>query len=133
MLFVYWLERHPAYYRRIDQIHAGMLRRGDQLCTSIFTLGEVLAGPVRDSDSKAANDFRAFFRAPEIRLLPFDVETAEQYAQIRGRYRVAPPDAIHLAAAAAAGATLFLTNDRRLHRRQIAGIGIIAGLDINVY
>ncbi|HVB40221.1 MAG TPA: PIN domain-containing protein [Terriglobales bacterium] len=133
MLFVYWLEDHPRYAHRVGQIHAGMQARGDRLCTSIFTVAEVLTGPNRDNDTGTAAAFAHFFQAPEIELLPFTLATADQYARIRGHARVQPADAIHLAAAAEVGATLFLTHDRRLIGRRFEGIDIIAGLDINVY
>ena len=45
MLFVYWLEDHPAYADRVQQIIEAITRRRDTLCTSVFTLGEVLTGP----------------------------------------------------------------------------------------
>jgi predicted nucleic acid-binding protein len=44
MLFVYWLEEHPDHGARMSQIHERMEARRDTLCTSGFTLGEVLTG-----------------------------------------------------------------------------------------
>lgn len=45
MLFIYWIENHPTYAQRIDQILGRMTQRADVLCTSSFTLAEVLTGP----------------------------------------------------------------------------------------
>lgn len=39
------------------------------------------------------------------------------------------PDAIQLACAAGAGVDLFITNDARLHARQITGIQFIVSLE----
>jgi len=47
MLFIYWLEDHPQYARRVDAIHSRMEQRHDQLITGAFTFGEVLAGAYR--------------------------------------------------------------------------------------
>ena len=44
MLFVDWLEEHPDHGARMSQIHKHMEARRDTLCTSGFTLGEVLTG-----------------------------------------------------------------------------------------
>ena len=49
MLFAYLLEAHPQFKVRVSQIAHRMEERGDTLCTSVFTVGEVLAGPSRNS------------------------------------------------------------------------------------
>jgi len=61
--------------------------------------------------------------------VPFTLETADRYAQIRGAAGIAPADAIHLASAAQAGTDLFLTNDKRLVGKIVPGIQFIASLD----
>lgn len=133
MLFVYWLEDHPRFASRVEQIHRGMVTRGDQLLTSTLTVGEVQEGTYRHKDVNAAKAYGDFFRFSAIEIIPFSFDTAERYAQIRGQHHVAAADAIHLATAAAAGVTFFITNDRRLAGKQIEGIGFVTGLDINVY
>lgn len=133
MLFVYWLEDHPEHADRMDRIHARMEARGDILCTSAFTVGEVLTGPYRSGAMEMASRIREAFRSPQIELIPFTPDTADHYATIRGKHRVSPADAIHLASAAQAGVELFLTNDRRLQPLAIPGIHFIAGLDVNLF
>jgi predicted nucleic acid-binding protein len=133
MLFVYWLEDHPVHAARMDRIRTAMEMRGDTLCTSAFTVGEVLTGPYRSGAVETATRIREAFRSPQIELIPFTPDTADHYAVIRGRHRVSPADAIHLASAAQAGVNLFLTNDRRLQPLAIAGIDFIAGLDVNLF
>jgi len=133
MLFVYWLEDHPQHAARMDQIREWMEVRGDTLCTSAFTVGEVLTGPYRSGAIETASRIREAFRSPQIELIPFTPDTADHYAAIRGSHRVSPADAIHLASAAQAGVDLFLTNDRRLQPLAIPGIHFIAGLDVNLF
>lgn len=133
MLFVYWLEDHPMHADRMDRIRAWMDARGDTLCTSAFTVGEVLTGPYRSGAIETASRIREAFRSPQIELIPFTPDTADHYAAIRGKHRVSPADAIHLASAAQAGVDLFLTNDRRLQPLAIPGIHFIAGLDVNLF
>jgi uncharacterized protein len=133
MLFIYFLEGHPEFGPRVRQIHREMVRRGDRLCTSTFTLGEVLAGPEKKKAADVVKAIKDYFRSDEIELIPFRTETAELYGRIRADNPVLPADAIHLASAAEARSDLFLTNDQRLQRLNVSGIKFIAGLDGTIF
>ena len=133
MLFVYWVEDHPEHAARVEQILAAMDKRGDSLCTSVFTLGEVLTVPYKRRATEAMARIRETLCPPRVELLPFTERTAELYAKIRAENRVAPADAIHLACAAEAGVNLFLTNDRRLTGLVVPGIDFIAGMDVDLF
>jgi len=133
MLFVYWLEDHPAYADRVQQIIEAITRRRDTLCTSVFTLGEVLTGPYKQSAHDAVAQIRKTIAPPVVELIPVTAETADLYARIRARNRVTPADAIHLAAAAHTGVNLFLTNDKALQSLVVPGIDFIAGLNVNLF
>lgn len=132
MLFIYWIEKHPAHVDGMRRLLSRMEVRGDQLCSSTFGLGEVLVGARQRSDQRLAEMVRAAMRPPHVELLPFDAAAAERYAEIRAQHRTTPADSIHLACAAAAGVDLFLTNDIKLARLNILGIQFIAGLDAPV-
>jgi len=130
MLFVYTLEGNPAFAPQVRAILAEMQRRQDVLCTSVFTLGEVLTGPRkygRPADVDRARQF--FMKSGRVELLPFTAETADRYSIIRSDTKVEPADAIHLASASEFGVELFLTHDKKLQKLSIPGIHFIAGLD----
>lgn len=129
MLFIYWLEDNPQFARRVGKIRARMRERDDQLLTGAFTFGEVLAGVYRSGKSTVAAETKSLMQAAVSEVVPFTIETAERYAQIRGSMGLSPADAIHLASAAQACADLFLTNDKRLVGKFVPGIQFIAGLD----
>jgi predicted nucleic acid-binding protein len=131
-LFVYWMEGNPEYARRIHELRGSMERRRDLLCTSALALGELLVKPNKVKNTELVSAIRDFFQSSEVEVLPFDIETAEIYSDIRAEHNVSPADAIHLASAAQARVDLFLTNDRRLSRLTIPGIHFIAGLDTNL-
>ena len=132
MLFIYWLENNPLFAKRIATIHSRMQQRQDQLITSAFTFGEVLAGAYRQGVPHKADEIRGLMLNVASDVVPFTLEAADHYARIRGTLGIAPADAVHLASAAAAGTDLFLTNDNALIGRVIPGIQFIAGLDSNV-
>ncbi len=132
MLFIYWLENNARYAGRVQQIRESMKKREDQLCTSAFTVGETLVGFHKRQDQKTAAQVRAFFLGGSIEIVPYTVDIADSYAEIRARLKVSSADAIHLACAAKAGTDLFLTNDNDLIGQIVPGIQFIAGLDSNI-
>jgi uncharacterized protein len=133
MLFVYLIERHPTLEPRTKEIWTRMRERKDSLCTSIFTIGEILTGFYRRGARDLIVEVRDILQPPAVQLLPFAADTAERYAQIRSGQRVTPADAIHLASASVARANLFLTNDAALSKLTIPGIDFVAGLNVNLF
>ena len=132
MIFIYWLEDHPQYAKRVHTIHSRMQQRHDQLLTGAFTFGEVLTGVYRQGAADRAQEARRQLQRIVAEVVPFTIDTADRYAQIRGTLGIAPADAIHLACAAQAGTDLFLTNDKRLVGKFIPGIQFVASLEDDV-
>lgn len=132
MLFIYWLEDNPLFAKRVAAVHTRMRERRDELITSAFTLGEVLAGAYRKGAAQPADEVRGLLLSLLSEVVPFTAETADHYARIRGTSDIPSPDAIHLACAAQAETDLFLTNDAALIGKVIPGIQFIAGIDSNV-
>ena len=133
MLFVYWLEDHPVHAPRVQHILQRMQERQDVLCTGTFTLAELLTGAYRRGATQLADRIRRSFDSSEIDVIPFEMETAEHYALIRGKFGFSPADAIHLACAAQAHTDLFLTNDLALVGKTVPGIQFIAGIDTALF
>jgi predicted nucleic acid-binding protein len=133
MLFIYLLEANPAFTKRIETLHQALLRRGDRLCASVFTVGEALTGPRKRNDIAGIKGIKEFFESDEIEVLPFNADAADRYSMIRAGSRISQADAINLAAAGAAGVDVFVTNDKALHRLSIPGIRFVMDLDGKVY
>ena len=133
MLFIYWLEDHPRFAKRVDEIYSRMQERQDHLITGAFTFGEVLAGAYRKGGSQIADESRRLLQNLVSEVVPFTLETSSHYARIRGSLGVTPADGIHLASAAHAGTDLFLTNDKGLAGKFVPGIQFIAALDTPLF
>lgn len=129
MLFIYWLEDHPRYGPRVQEILQRMSARKDQLCTSSFAVGETLVGFYKRGALDTASQVREFFRDGAIDVIPYTLEMANSYADIRAKHGVSSADAIHLACAVSANTDLFLTNDKNLVGKFVPGIQFIAPLD----
>lgn len=133
MVFVYWLENHPQYAARAEHIFRSMQSRGDRLCASYLSIGEILAGPLKRGQVKMAATIEQFFDSGLPEILPFDRNSAKEFARLRATESVSPADAIHLACAAASGVDLFITHDKTLQKLRVPGIQFIAGLNVNVF
>jgi predicted nucleic acid-binding protein len=85
----------------------------------IASLGvvEALVGAARVDDGARFELAAATIRDLGFTIAALDADTAEEAAWIRGRTSASLPDAVHLACARLAGATAYITNDRRIRSR----------------
>ena len=125
-LFIYLTEDFGTLTAQTLQLHKRMRDRGDQLVTSVMTLGEMLVrgglpGPA------AAETIESLLREAAV-LSPFDDSAARHYGVIRRDREIRPPDAIQLACAVREGSNLFVTNDARLSRKVVPGGLILSSL-----
>ena len=127
-IFIYVLEASPLGERAhplFTALEEGRLRAS----LSSVALAEILAGPARRHDAAVFETYAAELRAiPNLRIVPVEADVAADAAWFRGAGPMALADALHLACARAAGATAFITNDRRLQSRP--GLDVIQLLDI---
>jgi predicted nucleic acid-binding protein len=128
-LFIYLFEQHPQFSAGVKSLLARMAVRGDQLFTSVLSVGEVLVKPYEVGDLGRWNQYEKAMQEAAT-ILPFDLPAARHFARLRANRtpRVRPPDAIQLACAGNAGIDLFLTNDTRLHAMQVDGINFITSV-----
>lgn len=83
----------------------------------LATLGiaEICSGPARADDPAMVERYADELKSLEnVRVVPLDERVAVDAAIIRGSTSLSIADAIHLASARHANATVFVTNDRRI-------------------
>lgn len=127
-LFIYLFERSQEFSEKTITLRKRMLERGDELLTSSLTLGEVQVLPLKVGEVETAQRYRQAILQTS-KVIPFDDEAADFYAQIREKTTVRGPDAIQLACAAAVGVEVFITNDMNLYRLCIPRIHFITSID----
>jgi len=127
-LFIYLFEGSSVFSTEVSELRRRMLARRDQLLTSAITLGEILVKPMERGDSASAAYYQKVITTTAI-VIPFEEKAAVIYAGLRADRSLRAPDAIQLSCAASARVDLFVTNDMRLHSRQVAGIQFIVPLD----
>lgn len=113
-VFIYLFEADHRYVEVLrpafEAIDAGRV----EAATSLLTLLEVLVVPLRAGDVDLASRYESILSRSRVRLVELDRPVVLGAAQLRARHGLKTPDALQLAAAARAGCTTFLTNDRRL-------------------
>jgi len=128
-LFIYLHEDHPEFGPKVRRIYEALIARNDTLCTSVFTVGEVLTLPLRMKDDAAISAIRDSMLSGEVELLPFTLAMAQRYGQIRAVSSLKAADALHLATAIESRVSLFVTNDHQLQKLQVAEKPFTVGLD----
>lgn len=80
-----------------------------------LALTEVCSGPARAGDRALVERYADELASLEnVRVVPLDADVAVDAAVIRGATSLSIGDAIHLACARKAAATVFVTNDHRV-------------------
>lgn len=113
--FIYLWERHPRYFGLAETLFRHLRSPGVQGVTSIITLIEVCVHPRKQGRTDLVEAYeRALLHSQQVQVLPVDAVLARRATDLRAQYGIRVPDALQLAAAIEAGATLFVTNDGQL-------------------
>lgn len=113
--FIYFWERHPRYFPLAEELFRYLRSPEIQGITSIITLIEACIHPERQGRQDLVETYeRALLNSEQVHTLSVDGILARRAVHLRARYDIHVPDAIQIAAAVEAGASLFVTNDRRL-------------------
>lgn len=130
-LFIYLIERHPALHQQVLRQYEIHKTRSESIITSTFTLGELIAQPLRKGRADLVRRYTEILMSGRIELIAFTTQAAEAYGRIRAETSLKQPDAIQIACAIAGGAKRFLTNDRERWGADITGMDSISGLNPN--
>jgi len=126
-LLIYWVERASPWVQQIDELVRWQRSQDLQPITSTLTLAEILVRPLGIGDEKLADRYEQLLA--EIGSLPFGAREARVFAEVRSKYpSLKPTDCIQLACASTCGVDCFITNDNRLAKLDVPGIGVIYGL-----
>jgi len=122
-IFIYLLENH-ALAPVVAALGERIERNGHELLTSYLTLAEIQVKPNRMGDRDRAQSLARAVKASTT-LIAFDESSVAAYAAFREKTAAKPPDALQLACAVAAGASIFVTNDRQLLNAAISDFDML--------
>jgi predicted nucleic acid-binding protein len=86
-----------------------------QICSDLTRL-ECRVKPMREGQNELLSAFDSYFEEIIAEIVALSRPLIDHATQLRAHYGFRTPDALHLAAAIAAGCDLFLTNDHQLSR-----------------
>ena len=113
--FIYLWERHSRYFTLSETLFRYLKRPQVKGITSVITLIEACVHPQRQGRLDLVQAYeRSLLYSRQVQMLPVDVAPARRAVVLRAQYNIHVPDALQIAAAIEAGATAFVTNDRRL-------------------
>lgn len=127
-VFIYLFEGETDISMQVRDMRQRMLSRKDELLTSWMTVSEIQVQPKREGSDKLCEQYKTAITGTA-EVLSFDEHAANAYVQIRASTNVRGADAIQLACASAAGAELFVTNDKKLHGLRVPNIDFITPID----
>ena len=114
VIVIYLLDGVLPFSTRAAVWLAGFEASGGTLVVSDLVLHECLVKPLRIGDAAAVAMFEGFIRRPDVQIAPLTSGVYRRAAELRAARQLRLADALHLAAAEAAGCTEFLTHDYRL-------------------
>ena len=131
-VLIYVLEGSEEFGARaravVDALDDGVLT------ASMATVGqvEILAGPARIGDASVFERTADEMRSLGLTFVPLTTAVAEDAAWLRGQGGLDLADAIHVASARVAGATVLITNDRRIRPRTGLEVFYLDDLDLDL-
>lgn len=116
-ILIYLLEKHPRYFLSAKRL-LSRVQKGDVTAVfSIIGMIEILTGVKQKGRDDLANSYRQLFgNFPHFDIYTLTEQTVEIASDLRARYQLKTPDAIHLATAIEHQAKIFYTNDKALEK-----------------
>ncbi len=116
-IFIYHFEANLNYLPLTELILAGVEQGTYGAVTSTVTIMEITVHPWRAGRSDIAREYEVLLvHFPNLKVVEATREVARKAAQLRAKYNIRPADALQVATAVVSGATVWVSNDKKLKR-----------------
>ena len=123
VVIVYTLQGNPEFYGLLETMWAQLQAREILIVSSELVIPEVLVSPMRNGNRELTVIYENLLFNSGINLIPIDREILLLATELRVKYRLKTPDAIHAATALSANCRRFITNDQDF--QNIAGLPVV--------
>jgi len=116
-VFIYHFEAHP-HYLPLTRVVLKQIESGQCMgVISTVAIMELTVHPWRLNRGDIARQYEVLLvNFPNLKLSDVSREVARRAAQLRAKYNLRPADALQVATAMVAGATLWISNDKGYKR-----------------
>lgn len=122
---IYLVEAKSPFYEKAHARICRHLVNPEARClTSLLSRLECRVRPLRSADTKLLDRYDAFFSA-DVDVIDIDAEIIDRATDLRARYHLKTPDALHVATALAQRASAILTGDSDLSRCKEIAVEIL--------
>jgi predicted nucleic acid-binding protein len=125
---IYSVEKDPDLYPLMLPLWQAMKAGRIEVASSSLTLLETLVIPIKQNDSILIGAYEGLLTNSEMHLIPITTDILRKAAQLRARFNLKTPDAIHAATALSEGCVQFITNDGGF--RRVAGLNVVVLKDL---
>ncbi|HEX71851.1 MAG TPA: PIN domain-containing protein [Candidatus Hydrogenedentes bacterium] len=114
---IYFFERHPVYFSRMEAFFHFRRNAGITIITSPVTLVECLVHPIRRGLSRQCKGYKhLILQGDNTEFWEIGAEAADRAARLRAALSITLADALQAGVALASRCDSFMTNDRQLSR-----------------
>lgn len=129
---IYFTEQREGYVDKMRAILTYVADGHMDSVTCAVTLPETLIKPLQNQDMPLVQLYRnLFYNTQGFNVLPVTVAIGERAAQLRAKYQLRTPDALHVATALDSGCEAFLTNDLGLRRVTELAVLVLDDLELD--
>ena len=128
---IYYFEEYSSYISKMDRIFDLIATTPVVTFSAVHILTEVMVKPMQTGNLRLAQEYRDILvNSDAYTLVSITVPIAESAADLRARYNLRTPDALHVATAISTGCDAMLTNDAQLKRVQELPILVLDELEL---
>ncbi len=114
---IYYVEANPSYFAKMLQVVSIAKTADLKVITSVLALAEVLVLPFRQDSQRLLQAYQNMLLYEDaFALNPVTADICILAAEMRARYRLRTPDALHVATAILSHCEAMLTNDKDMTR-----------------
>jgi predicted nucleic acid-binding protein len=129
--FIYFTESRAVYADKMRAILAEVSGGRFRVLTSAVTIPETLMKPLRANDMPLVTRYRTmFYHTNGISVVSVSPSAGDLAAELRARYNLRTPDALHVACAIDTGCEAFLTNDTGIKRVREIRVVVLDDLEL---
>ena len=116
-IFIYLLENNTEFADRCEKIIEQVQFDGYHAIFASIGLIEIYTGPKRTGDVEQIHYCRNYItQLPNLIVANLNEPVIDIASDLRAKYKITVPDAIHIASAIVYGADTFITNDKALKK-----------------